>query len=113
MSLIREMHVEPPKVIHIEAWGDDFLVQFFEVESVSKAQELFDVTIESLRGGIVTLQVDTPSYSYFRTTRDGVFLYLIKVDNVIIYGTANEPDKEELIELLSLLGEIRNGESKV
>lgn len=102
-----EMPVESPLIRHIEAWGNDFLIQFFEVESISKAQESFDVTVESLRGGYNTLQVNTTDFSYFRTTRGRLFFYLIRVDNIVIYGTSNQLDREELIEFLSPLGNLK------
>ena len=87
--LTREMPVEPPKVIHLEAWEDNFLIQFVEVESISGAQELFDVKIESLRGGVILMKQNAVIPIFYKT--EGNKTYVIDVTTRKIYWHKHKP----------------------
>ena len=91
------------------AKGDNEMeVIFFEVDSELDAKTVYDInktSIENKKGDSTTsMSISVANYSFYKQISGGLFNYICRVDNTILYINVNDKYKNEAEGIIEELG---------
>lgn len=90
------------------ARNDDWQVEFYVLTDDASAEGMYETNVgifESRKGSSSShSSVDMENYSSYALTSDGSYMYVIRVDNTVLYLDVEEEFKEDVQEFVEELG---------